>query len=266
MNEEQTLQGITEESAPEELQQTDASAEDSQVAEAQSDELPEKFKGKSAAEIARAALEAEKRMHDSTQESASIRRQLQETQQRIYELQSQYQQRQQQEVDPLEEIAKEWDEDPKQALIKGLRKQQESLAQREQRLALEMRSKQGTEYYYKEKQANPDFAQRETDMVEFSRKYGHLIKPEYAQSQEVMEALYFMARGSKVSEYEKAAVDRARKQQEKIKEEKRNAVSERSGALSTPNTDGVDVDDFARMTPKQQEEELEKLARKIGRL
>lgn len=262
---ENTLQGITEESAPEELQQTDAT-EEAPAAEAQSEELPEKFKGKSAAEIARAALEAEKRMHESTQESSSVRRQLQETQQRIAELQAQFQRNQQsEEIDPLEVIEKEWDEDPKKALIKGLRKQQETLAQRERRLALEMRSREGTEFYYKERTSNPDFAQREADMVEISRKYAHLINPEYSQSKDVMQALYLMARGAKLEEYEKAAVEKARKQNETIKEEKRKAVSERAGAASTSSSESVDMDAFASMSPRQMEEELERMARKIGR-
>lgn len=264
MNEDKEVQGIISEETPEELQTTEA--EESQEAAPASEELPEKFKGKSAAEIARAALEAEKRMHESSTESASIRRRLQETEQRMLELQSQYRAPVQEESDALEDIAKEWDEDPKQATLKGIKRLQESLSQREHRQALEMRQREGAEFYYKEKNANPDFAQRESDMVEFSKKFAHLIRPEFAQSKDVMEALYFMARGARVSDYEKSAIDKAKKQQDKIKEEKRNAVSERSGAASTASSESVGLGDFGKMSQKQQQEELDKLARKIGRM
>jgi hypothetical protein len=263
-NEEQLISDEQEESS---LEQTDVENSESTQSEASPEaELPEKFKGKTVAEVAEAALNAEKAMHERAVELSSIRRQQQETQAYIAQLQSQIQKQSaaQADVDPFEAVEKEWDEDPKKATIQGMRKVREQLAAEERRRTLEKRYQEGTEYYLRQKSQDADFAQREPDMAELARKYGHIVNQEYASSKEAYEILHLAARGARLSEYEKAAVERSRKQKETIKEEKRAAVSERSGAVSTPSG-FADMDDFANMSPQQQLEELAKLERKLGK-
>lgn len=263
MNEENKQEELLETQVEESLP-TDEASENSGVEASQSEELPEKFKGKSAAEIARAALEAERAMHERAGEAASIRRQMQETQQQIAELQARY--KPTQEVDPIEELEKAWDEDPKQATISTIRRMQETAAEKERRVALEARQREGLDFYHKQKSTNPDFAEREADMVELSRKFSHIIRPEFANSKDVMEALHLLARGAKLDVYEQRAAEKAKKQQEIIKDEKRKATSERAGASSSSSDNGLaDIDAFARMTPAQMAAELEKSARLIGR-
>lgn len=266
-NEEQLISSEEEEISELGEEQTDVSEEvPSQAAETQSDDLPEKFKGKTAAEIAKSALEAERSMHSTQVEASSMRQQLQQTQAMIAQLQAQISARSevpQEDFDVV--LEREWDEDPKKAVANQFKRQQESIAQRERRLALEMRAKQGIEYYHSAKASNPDFAEREQDMVSLSQKYSFLINPEFANSKEAMEVLHLMARGSKVSDYEKAAVERIKKQQSQLKEEKRSAVSERAGAASTAVNAGVDMDDFSNLSPRQMQEELDRLSRKLGR-
>lgn len=219
------------------------------------EELPEKFRGKSAAEIAKSALEAERRMHEIASERSFERKRAEEYEARVRQLESIQQQPQ---TDPLEDFDKLWEQDPKEAVKKVHQKSREEQELKRRQEVLQMRAKDAVDYYQKTRTENPDFAQREADMAEHINRFGHLINPEFAQSKETLELLYLASRGSKVDEYSKAAVEKASKQQQLIKEEKRKAASETS--LSKGNTESYsEVDNFHNLSPKQQREELRKM-------
>lgn len=221
------------------------------------DELPEKFRGKSAAEIAKSAQEAERRMHEIASERAFERKRAEEYEARLREMQSQYQQSQSQ-PDPVEEIEKLWEADPKEAVKKVYQKLQEKQDLTVRQLEQQRRAQDAAEYYSKSRTENPDFAEREIDMQEQAKRFGHLLRGELATSKETIELLYLAARGARVDDYSKAAIEKATKKQTLIKEEKRKAASET--AVSKGDVISFsEPEDFSSMSRKQQQEELRKM-------
>lgn len=219
------------------------------------DELPEKFRGKSAAEIAKSAQEAERRMHEIASERAFERKRAEEYEARLREMQSQQQLVQ---SDPLEEIEKLWEADPKEAVKKVYQKAREGQELTRRQLEQERRAQDAAEYYSKSRVENPDFAEREVDMQEQAKRFGHLLRGELATSKETIELLYLAARGARVDDYSKAAIEKATKKQTLIKEEKRKAASET--AVSKGDVISFsETEDFSSMSRKQQQEELRKM-------
>ena len=219
------------------------------------DELPEKFRGKSAAEIAKSAQEAERRMHEIASERAFERKRAEEYEARLREMQSQQQLVQ---SDPLEEIEKLWEADPKEAVKKVYQKAREGQDLTRRQLEQERRAQDAAEYYSKSRVENPDFAEREVDMQEQAKRFGHLLRGELATSKETIELLYLAARGARVDDYSKAAIEKATKKQTLIKEEKRKAASET--AVSKGDVISFsETEDFSSMSRKQQQEELRKM-------
>lgn len=250
---------------PEADSEKDATAE---VAEAKSeentsvdaaDELPEKFRGKSAAEIAKSATEAERRMHEIASERSAVQRENELMRQQMQALQ--VNRTQSSETDPEEVLEKNWDNDPKDAVKRSFRLQREAEEKSRRKAAIDSRAREANEYSQRNQVENPDYAERVPTMNTIAQKYGHILNPEYAMSREVLEILDLASKGARVDVYEKRAEERALKQKEKIKEEKRAAQSERSGTSSTGSND--DDEDFMSMSRDQRNASLDKLRRSL---
>ena len=232
-------------------------------------EIPEKWKGKSIQDVIRAHEEAEKRMHEVATERSLLKRDAEEKAQRLYELQNAvYQQnlarQSQSEADPLANIEEEVSTDPVKAIQKVVSYVKDSSrksSEEAQRMAREI---QAREYYERSKKDNQDFAKREPEMAELAKRYQHLLRPDMLNSKEAIEVLDLMSRGSKVSDYVKEAEERVRKERESIKQEKRQAFSESSNS-QVEGSDESSVNDFSKMSLEEQEKELRKMERKLGR-
>jgi hypothetical protein len=205
-------------------------------------QIPEKFVGKSPFEIAQAYREAEKDRGRLANELGSARKEREELENRLKELERESaryapmptqvapptQPTPQVEADPLSVIDTQWDEDPKQAFKNAIRLQQEMLTKQNQQQSVQQRQTDANQWYYSQKKENPDYARREQLMQQASHRFNSIIKPEYANSVEVLQALDLISRGMDIDYYSKQAVDKARQDGLSVREEKRRAQSESS--------------------------------------
>lgn len=151
----------------------------------------------------------------------------------------------QQEQDPFSILESKFDDDPK-AAIRAALESQNQLAQRQlDQQFMTQQAQKANEFYYEQKENNPDFARREPVMQQLNSQFGHMIKKEYQNSAEVIRALDLMSKGYDLEFYKKAAVEDTQKHRASVTEEKRRAQSEPA------NSEGDAIVDTAKMSNKE---------------
>lgn len=219
--------------------------------------IPEKFVGKSAIEIAHAYKELERDRGRISSELGSARKEREDMQQRFRDLEQSVARynsnpmqtppqanRQAEEVDPLSSFDTTFDEDPKKAIKEALRLQQELGHKRVQEQSMQHRAQEANQYYWNEKQTNPDYARREPIMQQLVSEFQDVIKPEYLNSKKVLQALDLMSRGKDVDFYKREAAASAQKNSSSVREEKRQASSE------SATSEGEQLKDFNKLSSK----------------
>jgi hypothetical protein len=221
----------------------------------QSDEnLPDKFAGKSAAEIAQAYKELERDRGRLASELGSTRKEREEMESRFRMLEqsvARYNAMPTQvpppaqtvaEPDPFETFDQVFDEDPKRALKEALKAQTQLLNKRTEQQSMQQRAQEAQDFYWRAKKENPDYARREPIMQQLANEFQDVIRPEFLNSKRVLEALDLMSRGRDVDHYVKQAVATSSKNSSSVRQEKLKSQSE-SGS-----SDGNQTVDFTKMS------------------
>jgi hypothetical protein len=215
--------------------------------------IPEKFRGKSPQEIIRSYKELEKsygkisseRSHSEKEKEAIAQRlaQVEQQLQVVAASSSQQQSPAPEEADPFASIDEEFEVDPKGVLKKVVRHLSEQPKKLEQRMSTQARAKEAADFYNQQIKENQEFRELEPEMKRLAVQYKDLVKAEHLNSKETMQLLYTLAKGQSVGNYAKAAAEKAVKANNLVKDEKRRAVSESSGAGSTSGS--VDFKDLS---------------------
>jgi hypothetical protein len=201
--------------------------------ETQPDEIPEKFRGKSAIDVIKSYNEVERNFHKISAERADERRKREELETRMKDLearafaqQPQVSQRQEEQVDPLKLYEEEFDSDPKNAIKNLTKRQMEREEHARRQLALEADARMAAEFYNQQKKDNQDFAKLEPKMQAIAQEYADLVNPEKINSVKALKLLHLAARGASVEDYVAEASSRAKKEGATIRQEKQQAFSE----------------------------------------
>lgn len=251
-------------------QDTQTLTEETEGQSAQTEEVdtnlvPEKFLEKSKMDVIQAYRELEKDRGRLASELGELRQQREELEEKFKQTEiTQMQQPAQpttpqqqtttQEIpDPLSVLDSKFDEDPKSAIKESLKAQYEALQTQTKQQWLQQQQQAANEYYWQQKKANPDFARRESAMQQLANQFQHLIKPEYANSADMIKALDLMSRGMDIDHYKKAAVEEAQKRGASVLEEKRRAQSESS------NSEGDRQVDLSQLSDADYLRHMEKL-------
>lgn len=258
-----TEQQVTsEESSIETEQQTlDISNQDQSV---QADGIPEKFIGKTVAEVAAAYKELQTAYGRQGTELGQSNKEREDFQEkwRLAERQSMQHQpiptqispqqsvQPQQDLDPVAVLDARFDDDPKEALKEALRIQNKRVNTNAQQQVIEQRGAEATQWYYKQKQENQDYARREPLMQQAASQFGHLISPEYRNSVQALQFLDLISKGMDVNYYSKQAVTKAQEDGLSVREEKRRAQSESS------TSDGESTRAFESLSLEEMEKYL----------
>jgi hypothetical protein len=214
--------------------------------------IPQKFLEASKIDVIRSYQQLEKDRGRLASEIGELRKQQEDMTEQYKQLESQRfaqptpgyaqpvvnQEPVQQELDPFSVLDTKFDDDPKEAIREAIRVQQEQFNRQFQVEKLQQETAKGVNFYHEQKQANPDFARREPVMQRLSQQYGHIIKPEFANSVDALRALDLMSRGADLDYYKNNAVEETKKQRASIVEEKRRAQSE---SASSQGDAGIDV-------------------------
>lgn len=236
-------------------------AEQSQEAD---NSIPEKFRGKSAQEIARAYKEVERHAGKLSTEKAHAEKQAEELQQRLQAMEQQlqqisYQQQQQPpasatEPDPFASIEEEFEQDPRAAFKKLVNHVTAAPKQLESRIEMRNRAQAAVDYYQQQMKENPEFRELEPEMKRLAGQFSGVVRPEFINSKESMQLLFQLAKGSNIDRFTKAAAEKAIQANNLVKAEKRSAVSESSGASAGERS--VPFEDLS----------LEEMAKALGRV
>lgn len=227
----------------EETQQTPVSSTQGQSENV--DGLPDKFAGKSAADIAQAYRELEKERGRLASELGSARKEREDTEYRFRNLEQAVARhnsvpspQQQAETDPFSTFEESFDNDPKQAIKQALLKQQDLANRQAANQSMQQRAVEAQDFYWRQKKENQDYARREPLMQQLVSEYQDIIRPEFLNSKKALEALDLMSRGRDVDYYTKQAVATASKNGSSQRNEKLRAQSE-SG--SSDGSQGIDT-------------------------
>jgi hypothetical protein len=201
--------------------------------EPQLDEIPEKFRGKSALDVIKSYNEVERNFHKISSERAEEKRQRESLDIKVRELEarlnsqpSQASKEQQEEVDPLKLYEEEFDSDPKTAIKNLTKRQMEKEITARRQAALEADARMAAEFYNQQKKDNQDFAKLEPKMQAIAQEYADLVNPEKINSVKALKLLHLAARGASVEDYVAEASSRAKKEGATIRQEKQQAYSE----------------------------------------
>lgn len=236
-----TAQPAASEEGVESTQQTLPSSDEGQSVSAEDLGIPKKFVGKSSTDIIQAYTALEKDRGRLASEVGSVRKEREELEAKYRELEKQAMRYQPmptqvppqtqaahvpQEQDPLSVFDSKFDEDPKAAIKEAMRHQYAALNRQTQEQSLQQRAYEAQEWYWKQKRENPDYARREQLMQQAVQQYSSIIRPEYLNSVQVLQALDMISRGMDIDYYRKNAAAEAAKNGSSIRQEKLRAQSE----------------------------------------
>lgn len=253
--EEQAFIDGLDESAPKE-EPTPAPEEEQPVEAAPvQEELPEKWRGKSISDVVKSYSELERKLSEIGSERKFYQDQL--------EAMRQQQTQQRPEQTPQFDFDRAFDEDPKEAIKRTYQSLQEKLEQQTTQAALAQRQQAYAQELMRQRRENADFVKREPQMAQLLAQVQQFVKPEFHYSPEVLNALYYIARGTSVDEYVKEAVEQSAKQKQQTLDEKRRAQSE--SAYSRQEANSIDISDeaFEKLPQKEQEKLLDKMMNEL---
>lgn len=200
------------------------------------DAIPEKYVGKSPADIIKMHQEAERVIGRLGSEKGFKEREAEELRQRMAQLEARLTQAPQPpqhqsaqpvpEEDPLQVFNKVWEENPKEAIAKAF----ETLEQRNARFEAQRQhesNQRALQAKYAEMRAQyPDFTELEPTMVQLTAQVQRFIPQQSLNRPETLEALYLMARGQNFSKAVETEAEKKAKKQTQIREQKKAAFSE----------------------------------------
>lgn len=198
--------------------------------------MPDKFRGKSAEDIARAYVELEKHNGRVSSERMHTEREAAATRDRLIALEREFASRvpPPKEKDPLEGIEDELMLEPAKALRKVVDLVRSESRKSAEQMEYESNARATQSHYHKLKAENPDFAELEPEMVSLTATFGKFVDPRFLNTPEFIDRVYEIARGRNVSKYVKQAEDRLKSSRDLVKQEKRNAFSESSQSQGSP--------------------------------
>ncbi len=257
MSDEYTIEPTEQSTASEEVDEQTQVAEPGQSEATETGIIPEKFVGKSLDDIMHAYTELEKDRGRLAEEVGSTRKQMEELEDKYRQgelerlsqpVPPQQEATPQQALDPLSILDSKFDDDPRAAIKEALQQQQEMLQNQVSMQRLQEQSNKAHDYYFSQKKDNPDFARRETSMQTLAKRYGHMVKPEFLNSPEMIQILDLASQGTDKDFYEKAAVKAAQGRGASVLEEKRKAssVSTNSEGDKTVKLDNLSHDDYIK--------------------
>lgn len=142
---------------------------------------------------------------------------------------------------PAEDFIQEWERDPARAVLNRTERA-------EKKMENMLNAMNTSRYYHDVKSKLPDFAELEPLMVSYATQMANLVGPEKMNNPQVIDALYYMARGATVDQRTQQAQKQGMVEAQKLQREKMSAFSE--GA--TPPQGSVRPEDLSAS-------ELEKL-------
>ena len=236
--------GITAEpAASTEEEQALEQGQPEQANEVTPDGIPKKFLESSKYDVIQSYQELEKDRGRLASELGELRKSQEEMAEKYKQLETERFQAQQvqqplpvqqetpqQEIDPLSVFDSKFDEDPKAAIREAVLRQQQLLESQIQQQRANIEASKASEFYFSQKESNPDFARREPVMQQLAQQYSHIIKPEFLNSADAIKVLDLMSRGADLDYYKKAAVEDTKKHRASQVEEKRRAQSESSNS------------------------------------
>ncbi len=234
-------------SPAEEVQEAPAPEKEQQEASAsENNDLPEKFKGKSAAEIYQSYAELEKQLGKISSQRSHAEQEAESVKQRLAEIEARLQApaQQAQATDPLESLDEELAIEPAKALRRVVDTVDQKVSSAIGRISAESQARETAAYVQRRAQENPDFAELLPEMQSIAKELIPKMGDRFTNTPETVDYLYTLARGKNVDRYVKAATEKAMKSGEGIKEEKRRAFSE-SGSTGASQDGNVSFEDLS---------------------
>lgn len=241
-------------------------------------EMPQKLQGKSADEIARMYVEAERMAHQASVRASDAARGLESLRGQIQGMQSVLDSRNQPAVpsqpDPFEAVAQEFVSGNEANAFRSLGRAVQSvvgqaLNQSRQQTVYQVNQAQlGLVQHQKAKENPQDWAERQQEIAQLAPQYVNMVNPEYLNSPQFLELLDLAAQGRNRQKYEAAAAQRAREKGNVIKQVKNKTFSESGGAIGGHSADASQYgsdDEFATASSDKQKELLEKMRSEIVR-
>lgn len=202
------------------------------------EQLPEKWAGKSAAEIARSHEEAQRTISRLGSEKSHIQRELEAERARRAQMEAMFSQRQpaqQQasEEDPLQVFEKTWDNSPREAIKKLGEGLKETFSRRLEEQTFQSRAAEQARHYERLKQENPEFAELEPVASELAARYGRFLTPEARTAPEAVEMFFNMAKAQRLPQLAQKEAAKSKI----IRSEKVRASSESARTAGTVSKD-----------------------------
>jgi hypothetical protein len=211
------------------------------------DAIPEKYVGKSPAEIIKMHQEAERVIGRLGSEKGFKEREAEELRQRMAQLEQRFSQAPQPpqhqpapqatEEDPLQVFRKTWEENPKEAIERAFETIEQRSARQRDQVEFESNNRALAAKYSEMKSKNSDFDQLEpvmTRMVQSLRQSG-LVSDRALNRPEALEFLYKAAKGENFDRAVETEAEKKAQKQTQIREQKRAAFSE-SGSSRTESS------------------------------
>lgn len=210
--------------------------------------LPEKFVGKSAAEIAASYKELEKRLGQLGGEKSAAERTAQEYAARVAQYEayvaglsrSSSTPQPTQSNDPLAVFEEAWEnEGPKEAIRKLAMLQQQST----QSQVVQRKYEDTQSYVQRMQKENPDFAELMPEMQRVAAELEPSLSPDARYSRQAVDMVYHIAKARNISKYAQAEAAKVSAATEITKTKKRQSVSE-----SVRGSKGESTKDISEMS------------------
>lgn len=191
--------------------------------------IPEKFRGKGVEDILKSYTNLESMTSRIKQENESLKAKANKADQleaMLAQQQVQQQYQAQQPVQstttaPQDNFMEVWERDPAAAVL-----MRTELAER--KMEQYMKSVATQNHYAQVKTQYPDFAELEPTMVQLAQRWVNVVGSDKMNSPEVVDALYYMAKGASVDQRMQSAKQQGIKEAQQLQREKQSAFSEGS--------------------------------------
>lgn len=217
------------------------------------DELPEKYRGKTARQIAEMHLEAEKKISQQGAERAEAIRRAQELEQRTRQYESYFSQ-QQGPSDPLQVLEQKWNDSPKEAIQSAFKFFQEERQQAFRQQQLEAQARATAARYEQLKSEDPELPELEPEMIRLSHELADFVPQDKRNSPQVLDALYQMARARKIDGIVNKKVEAALAKLKNKRDEKKEVFSEsgKSAGETQVNPEDMSLEQLRAILPVKQ--------------
>lgn len=214
----------------------------------QSNEIPEKFRGKSTEDIVKAYTEAERSLRQAQEERANAQREAELLrQQQLLLLQQQSGKQTYQEPED-EAFLRDWTVDPAKATYEQLKRVEQKAIQTAQYQA-SMSALKAAEL---DRTNFPDFEKYKGTMARFAKDFGDVIEPSKRNDPKLIPLLYNLARAAHVNE--ELEVARKAGKDEASKKARERSASDSEGSSRTNANVSKSIEDMT----------LDELRKKIG--